>query len=91
MLQLPANYQPQAEASFQNALTVARRQENKWAELRVATNLACLCQSQGKCQEAHGLFAPVYNWFTAGFDTADLMEAKHLLRELNEEIRSPTA
>jgi predicted ATPase len=51
-------------------------------ELRAATSLACLWQSQGKCQEGHDLLAPVYEWFTEGFDTADLKEARGLLGEL---------
>ncbi len=50
----------------------------------VATNLARLWQQQGKRQDAHDLLAPVYEWFTEGFDTADLQEAKSLLQELEE-------
>ena len=52
-------------------------------ELRAATSLARLWQSQGKTQEPRDLLAPVYDWFTEGFDTADLMDAKALLEELN--------
>jgi class 3 adenylate cyclase/predicted ATPase len=72
----------QAEACFQQALTIARRQQAKSWELRAATSLSRLWQQQGKCQEAHALLAPIYGWFTEGFDTADLQEAKTLLEEL---------
>jgi hypothetical protein len=72
---------PQAEACFQHALAVARRQQAKAWELRAATSLARLWQ-QGKRAEAHQLLAPIYGWFTEGFDTADLQEAKTLLEEL---------
>jgi predicted ATPase len=72
----------QAEACFQQALDVARQQQAKSWELRAATSLARLWQSQDKRQEAHDLLAPVYAWFTEGFDTADVQEAKVLLGEL---------
>jgi predicted ATPase len=62
---------------------VARSQQAKSYELRAAMSLARLRQQQGKCQEAHALLAPVYGWFTEGFDTADLQEAKALLQELS--------
>ena len=75
-------HQPEGEAAFQHALTVARQQEAKSWELRAATSLARLWQQQGKKVEAHGLLAPVYCWFTEGFDTADLKDAKTLLEEL---------
>jgi predicted ATPase len=68
---------------FHKALSIARNQQAKSFELRAATSLARLWQQQGKRQEAHGLLAPVYNWFTEGFDTADLQEAKALLEELS--------
>ena len=71
-----------AEACFHHALSIARHQQAKSWELRVATSLARLWQTQGKRQEAHNLLAPVYDWFTEGFDTADLQEAKMLLSEL---------
>jgi len=61
---------------------VARQQQAKSWELRAATSLARLWQSQGKRQEAYDLLAPVYAWFTEGFDTADLQEAKTLLDQL---------
>jgi predicted ATPase len=74
-----------AEACFQESLAIARRQEAKSLELRAAMSLARLWQQQGKRQEAHDLLAPVYGWFTEGFDTADLQEAKALLDALGEQ------
>ena len=70
------------EDCFQKALDIARHQQAKSLELRVAMSLARLWQSQGKRQDAYDLLAPVYGWFTEGFDTADLQEAKTLLDEL---------
>ena len=70
---------PQVVACFQKALAVARAQQAKALELRVAMSLSRLWQQQGKCVEAYALLAPVYGWFTEGFDTADLREAKALL------------
>ena len=78
-----AGIQTEAKASFQKALTIARHQEAKSLELRVATSLARLWQQQGKQAQARDLLAPVYNWFTEGFDTADLKDAKALLGELS--------
>ena len=72
----------QAEACFHQALDIARRQEAKSLELRAAMSLSRLWQQQGKRAEAHALLAPVYGWFTEGFDTADLQDAKALLEEL---------
>ena len=74
--------QEEAEAHFQQALDVARRQQAKSWELRAAMSLARLWQRQGKRAEARELLAPVYGWFTEGFDTADLQEAKALLEAL---------
>ena len=74
--------QAEAEAWFQRALDVARRQEAKSLELRAAMSLARLWQQQGKRAEAYDLLAPIYGWFTEGFDTADLQEAKALLDAL---------
>jgi predicted ATPase len=74
----------QAEACFQEALTMARRQEARSWELRAALSLGRLWQRQGKGGEARALLAPVYGWFTEGFDTADLQDAKALLAELAE-------
>jgi predicted ATPase len=71
----------QAEACFHQALTIARRQQAKSWELRAAMSLARLWQQQGKRAEAHELLASVYGWFTEGFETADLQEAKALLDE----------
>ena len=72
----------QVEACFQQALTIARRQQAKSWELRAAMSLACLWQQQGKRTEARELLASIYGWFTEGFDTADLQEAKALLDQL---------
>jgi predicted ATPase len=71
-----------AEACFQQALAIARRQQAKSLELRAAMSLSRLWQQQGKRDEAQGLLAPIYGWFTEGFDTADLQEARALLEEL---------
>jgi predicted ATPase len=73
---------PHAEACFQQALAIARRQQAKSLELRAAMSLSRLWQQQGKRDEAQGLLAPIYGWFTEGFDTADLQEARALLEEL---------
>jgi predicted ATPase len=73
----------EAETCFHQALDVARRQEAKSLELRAAMSLARLWQQQGKGAEARALLAPVYSWFTEGFDTADLQEAKALLEALS--------
>jgi predicted ATPase len=73
---------PQAEACFQQALAVACRQQAKSWELRAAMSLSRLWQQQGKRAEARELLAPIYSWFTEGFDTPDLQEAKALLEEL---------
>jgi tetratricopeptide (TPR) repeat protein len=70
-----------AERNFLASLDWARRQQAKMWELRTSTSLARLWQSQGKRQEAYDLLAPVYGWFTEGFDTKDLLEAKTLLDE----------
>ncbi len=73
----------QAETSFHQALSVSRSQQARSLELRAATSLARLWQSQDKRQEAYDLLAPVHGWFTEGFDTEDLQEAKALLDELS--------
>jgi predicted ATPase len=82
LLRQPGASQAEAEAWVQRALDVSRRQEAKSLELRAATSLSRLWQQQGKGAEAYKLLAPVYGWFTEGFDTADLQEAKALLEEL---------
>jgi ATP/maltotriose-dependent transcriptional regulator MalT len=74
----------QAEACFQQALAMARRQQARLWELRAAMSLARLWQQQGKRAEARELLAPIYGWFTEGFDTADLQEARALLDELSD-------
>jgi predicted ATPase len=71
-----------AEEHFERALAVARQQQAKSWELRAAMSLARLWRDQGKVQQARELLAPVYGWFTEGFDTRDLKEAKALLEEL---------
>jgi class 3 adenylate cyclase/predicted ATPase len=82
LLRQPTPDAAQAEACFQQALAVARRQQAKSWELRTAISLARLWRRQGKRAEAHELLAPVYSWFTEGFDTADLQEALALLEAL---------
>jgi predicted ATPase len=78
---------PEAEASFRKALEVARRQEAKSLELRAAAiSLARLWQQQDKRAEARQLLAEIYGWFTEGFDTKDLQEAKALLEVLAESV-----
>ena len=74
---------PTAETYFERALAVARQQQAKSWELRAAMSMARLWRDQGKPQQAHELLAPVYGWFTEGFDTLDLKEAKALLDELH--------
>ncbi len=81
-LQLGSPEVPQAEACFQQSLEVARRQQAKSLELRAALSLSRLWQQQGKRVEAYDLLAPVYGWFTEGFDTPDLRDAMELLEEL---------
>jgi predicted ATPase len=71
-----------AEAYFERALVVARVQQAKSWELRAAMSMARLWRDQGKRREARELLAPIYGWFTEGFDTLDLKEAKALLGEL---------
>jgi predicted ATPase len=71
-----------AKMYFENALAVARQQQAKSWELRAAMSMARLWRDQGKVQEARELLNPVYGWFTEGFDTRDLKEAKALLEEL---------
>jgi predicted ATPase len=73
-----------AESYFEKALAVARHQQAKSWELRAAMSLARLWRSQAKVSEARELLAPVYGWFTEGFDTRDLKEAKALLEELGK-------
>ena len=81
-LKSPQQDAAKAEGYFERALSVARQQQAKSWELRAAMSLARLWRSQGKVQQARELLAPVYGWFTEGFDTLDLKEAKALLEDL---------
>src|SRR6059058_5616875 len=82
-LKSPQRDVAKAQACFERALTLARAQQAKSWELRAATSLARLLSDQGKRQTARDLLAPVYDWFTEGFDTSDLRKAKALLGELH--------
>jgi predicted ATPase len=81
-VQCPASRAKQAEACFLKAIDIARRQSAKLLELRAVMCLSRLWQQQGKRQEARNLLAEIYGWFTEGFDTKDLQEARALLEEL---------
>jgi predicted ATPase len=81
-LKSPGSDTTKAQTHFERALSVARAQQAKSWELRAATSLARLWRDQGKRQQARNLLAPVYGWFTEGFDSRDLKEAKALLDEL---------
>ncbi len=76
------NRRDEGQTAFEEALRIARRQQAKAYELRAAASLARLWGEQSRRREAHDLLAPVYGWFTEGFDTADLKEAAALLSEL---------
>ena len=80
-----------AEAYFERALAVACQQQAKSWELRAAMSMARLWRDQGKPQQARELLAPVYGWFTEGFDTLDLKEAKALLDILVREVEKRTS
>ena len=82
---------PKAESHFTAALAIARRQQAKSWELRAATSYARLMRDQGRVREAHELLAPVYGWFTEGFATKDLKDAKALLEELESAATAPAA
>jgi predicted ATPase len=77
------NPQTEAEACFQKAIEIARRQQAKSWELRAVMSLSRLWQTQGKKDEARQMLVEIYGWFTEGFDTKDLQEAKTLLEELS--------
>ena len=79
---MSSNNRAEAESCFSQALDIARRQQAKSCELRAAVSLSRLWRDQGKRKVAHELLAPIYDWFTEGFDTADLKEARALLDEL---------
>jgi predicted ATPase len=81
-LKSPEQEAAKAASYFERALVVARQQQAKSWELRAAMSMARLWRDQGKRDEARELLAPVYGWFTEGFDTRDLKEAKGLLDEL---------
>jgi adenylate cyclase len=81
LLARSAENQVEAEACFHQALDIARHQQAKSLELRAATSLGRLWQRQGKTEQAHQLLTEVYAWFSEGFDTADLQEAKALLEQ----------
>jgi predicted ATPase len=85
LLMRSVEHRGEAETSFRQALDISRRQQAKSLELRAAMSLSRLWQQQGKHAEARQLLAPVYGWFTEGFDTADLQEASALLDELSSE------
>jgi predicted ATPase len=78
-----AEVEQEAEECFQKAIEIAQKQQAKSLELRATVSLARLWQQQGKITEAHRMVSEVYNWFTEGFDTKDLQEAKALLEELS--------
>ncbi len=82
VLALTGDKHSEAEDCFRKAIEVARRQNARSLELRAAMSLARLWRKQGKSSAARELLAPVYDWFTEGFDTVDLREAKTLLEEL---------
>jgi predicted ATPase len=86
LLTRSSEHHVEAESCFRQALDIARRQEAKSLELRAAMSLARLWQHQGKRVEARELLAAIYGWFTEGFDTADLQEAKALLEALSRPI-----
>jgi predicted ATPase len=81
--QSSSDHATEAESCFQKAINIAQSQSAKSWELRAATSLATLWHRQGKRQEAYDLLAPVYHWFTEGFDTLDLQDAKVLLDDLS--------
>jgi predicted ATPase len=79
LLALPAAHHAEAEACFRQAIAIARSQSAKSWELRAVLSLSRLYHQQGKTEEARAMLAEIYGWFTEGFDTADLQEAKALL------------
>ena len=85
-VQGPKSKVEEAEECFQKAIDVARRQSAKSLELRAVVSLSRLWQQQGRRKEAHEMLAEVYGWFTEGFDTVDLQEARALLAELEDDV-----
>jgi predicted ATPase len=84
LLQAPPGCEHEAEKSFRQAIEIARHQQAKWWELRATVSLARLLASQGRRDEARAMLSEIYCWFTEGFDTADLKDAKALLDELSD-------
>ena len=82
LISLSARKQPEAESCFRRAIDFARQRNARSWELRAVTSLARLWRDRGKRSDARDLLAPVYGWFTEGFETKDLKEAKLLLGEL---------
>jgi predicted ATPase len=82
-LQLARSAKAEADISYQQGLEISRSQGAKLWEIRAATSLGRLWRDQGNRREAHDLVAPVYDWFTEGFDTPDLVDAKALLDQLH--------
>ena len=80
---IPSSVENEAERCFLRAIDIARHQQAKSLELRAIRNLARLLARQGRGDNAHAMLAEIYNWFTEGFDTADLKDAKALLDELS--------
>jgi adenylate cyclase len=79
-----------AESHFLRAIEIARRQGSRWLELRATASLSRLWADQGHVKKAQALLSGIYAWFTEGFDTADLMEAKSLLEDLEtRDVRTP--
>ena len=87
MLQSTPTATPEAEAAFREAVEIARSQSAKLYELRAATSFARLLLNTGGRDEARAMLAQIYNWFTEGFDTADLKDAKALLEQLSNSPR----
>jgi predicted ATPase len=82
LLQQDRTNEPAAEAAYHTAIEISRAQQARSLELRAAASMARLWRDQGKRNEAYDLLAPIYGWFTEGFDTLDLKQAKALLDEL---------
>ncbi len=81
---IETNTQSEAEACFRKAIEIAQKQQAKSLELRATVSLARLWQEQGQKTEAHQMLSEIYNWFTEGFDTKDLQEAKAVLEALSQ-------
>jgi predicted ATPase len=84
LLRRGAPFEAQAQACFEQAIAIARQQEAKSWELRAVTSLARLLAQRGRRDDARAMLAEIYGWFTEGFDTPDLKDAKALLEELND-------